>query len=377
MPQIITCPDCARELRVPEDLLGKQVRCPGCSVMFKAVAGGGEEVEDPIEEPDEEPAPRRKATDRDDRYSDSPRSSRRLAEDDRRDAGPSRRRRDEDDDDYEERGPSPRDKKAGWNKVRIGINLVMIGTWVWLAGLVLGGLGGLLGIVLLGGALTSGSSQTGLASLGFAGILLLLSVGVYYLCLFAELVLRLVGYGLCMAVPPRRDTGLRPLAITSFSLASAHVLFSILNIVVSGFTGFASSFRSRSGIDAAGGGVSLLARCADWRRSLSFYSFCAACATMLAHALAGSPITVLITFISYYVVAVLIVAVMICAGVGTAGVAMQSQSASSAANSMGAWVIIFLIMVFILGLVYVALHVWYVMVLQKIRDAVASYRRGL
>jgi hypothetical protein len=364
MPQIIICPECERKLRVPDDLLGKKVRCPGCSVMFKAVAAGDDEIA--IKEPDEEPAPRRKPPPREERISDSPRTGRRLAD------------RDEEDDDYEARAPSLRDQQAGWNKVRIGINLVMIGTWVWLAGMTLGGLGGLLGFVLLGGALISRSSQSGLTSLGFAGILLVLSIGTYYLSLFGELVLRLVGYGLCMAVPPRRDTGLKPLAITAFSLAAAHVVFSILNLAMSGFYGFASSMTGRSSMSAVGGGMSLVSGLCGLASFIVYLFFLrSVCYNARARELAGSPIKVLIVFIGFYVGSVLLLVVLICAGVGTAGLAMQSQSSSSAANSLGAWAIIFIIILCLLGLSYVALQVWYVMVLQKIRDAVASYRRRL
>lgn len=36
MPQIITCPHCPRKLRVPDELLGKHVKCPGCGQTFQA-----------------------------------------------------------------------------------------------------------------------------------------------------------------------------------------------------------------------------------------------------------------------------------------------------------------------------------------------------
>jgi len=38
MPIIISCPSCARQLRVPDDLLGKQVKCPACQTAFTAAA---------------------------------------------------------------------------------------------------------------------------------------------------------------------------------------------------------------------------------------------------------------------------------------------------------------------------------------------------
>jgi predicted Zn finger-like uncharacterized protein len=50
MPITINCPSCSRTLRVPDDLLGKNVKCPTCGTTFTASAEGS-----PPE--DEEPAP--------------------------------------------------------------------------------------------------------------------------------------------------------------------------------------------------------------------------------------------------------------------------------------------------------------------------------
>lgn len=40
MPETIHCPQCNRVLRVPDDLLGQQVKCPVCSTTFTAEMGG-------------------------------------------------------------------------------------------------------------------------------------------------------------------------------------------------------------------------------------------------------------------------------------------------------------------------------------------------
>jgi predicted Zn finger-like uncharacterized protein len=40
MPIVIHCPQCQRRLRVPEDLLGKTVRCPSCQTAFTAAEEG-------------------------------------------------------------------------------------------------------------------------------------------------------------------------------------------------------------------------------------------------------------------------------------------------------------------------------------------------
>src|SRR5262245_51070783 len=85
MPIQLTCPACQRQLRVPDNLVGQMVKCPGCKEAFKAV------VE---EAPPPEAPPSRRPQEEDDRYRDeAPRAERR----------PSRRDDDYDDDDRDER----------------------------------------------------------------------------------------------------------------------------------------------------------------------------------------------------------------------------------------------------------------------------------
>jgi predicted Zn finger-like uncharacterized protein len=36
MPSTVPCPSCGRELRVPDELIGKLVKCPACSQTFTA-----------------------------------------------------------------------------------------------------------------------------------------------------------------------------------------------------------------------------------------------------------------------------------------------------------------------------------------------------
>src|SRR5947207_2035453 len=40
----ITCPDCDRKLKVPEEVLGRKVRCPACKSPFLAQQGDEEET---------------------------------------------------------------------------------------------------------------------------------------------------------------------------------------------------------------------------------------------------------------------------------------------------------------------------------------------
>jgi hypothetical protein len=154
MPEVVSCPKCRRRSRLPERLLGKRVKCPGCAEIFTATLdapevparteeqvrkkkdeddSGGYEVvnegkkkrrtddeDDDYEVAADSKKRRRSDDDEDDeRVSEKPRVSRRGGDDEDEDdedrSRRSRRRREaEDDDDEEEaprRRPSVRKKK--------------------------------------------------------------------------------------------------------------------------------------------------------------------------------------------------------------------------------------------------------------------------
>lgn len=386
MSSTISCPSCQRTLRVPESLLGKNVKCPGCSHRFTAADQSESEEEAPrrstsvSEKPSRRPAAPPSPPPEDEEEERRP--SRRAKHDDDEDDDRRIQRsgRDEDEDDDEERGPSPRDVKAGWDKVRMGINLVMIGLWVWIGSSVLAALGGLLGIVLLGGTLASNLNNPNFASLGFAGVLVILSVGVYYLGTFAEFVLRLIGYGLCMAVPAQRRGGLKPLALTAFILSAVTIAFSLLNIAISGFSGFNSfnSLNKNGHMDVAGSGIGLLGGlCALASFVVYLFFLRSVCTAVRARELSSKPISVLIAFVCFWVISIVLMIIIGCAGAATLGSALQSQSSNKAVTSLGIWMVLLIAFGCIAVLAFMGLYVWYILILQKIRDAVASYRRRL
>ena len=138
MPLMIQCSSCGQKLRVPDDQIGRKVRCPACKVVFTAAADAAPEAqletvkpEPPCEERiskaeaarppsppragmEEEERPRRgrehdeeyeedrprRRREEDEDEDDRPRG-RREREDDER--SPRRREREEDDDDYRPR----------------------------------------------------------------------------------------------------------------------------------------------------------------------------------------------------------------------------------------------------------------------------------
>ena len=128
----IACPDCNKQLRVPDSAAGKNVKCPACGKTFQAFEIVEEQIQapppkrpakpapprpapPPREEIEEEPTPRRRRDRDEEDDDDRPRRRRGRDEDDRdeddryeEDDRP-RRRRDRDDDDDRPRGGRGRD----------------------------------------------------------------------------------------------------------------------------------------------------------------------------------------------------------------------------------------------------------------------------
>jgi len=108
MTTIIQCSACQRRLKVPENVVGKAVKCPICGAQFTATAAEGDSAPPPLPPADDEgiqreapplppakttlpPLSRRKPEPPDDDEA-SPRRSRRYDEDDDDDDRPRRRR---------------------------------------------------------------------------------------------------------------------------------------------------------------------------------------------------------------------------------------------------------------------------------------------
>src|SRR5260370_20065482 len=136
MPEIVKCPDCKRRVRVPDDLLGKTVRCPSCQVTFTAQAGDAEPPPPPMPkmelDPGDEPRVSRKPTSRRREEEDEDRPSRRRRDDDQEEDD-DRERPHFDDDEYgavEDEINAPTDgvskgKRRDWLHLRQGIGLLV------------------------------------------------------------------------------------------------------------------------------------------------------------------------------------------------------------------------------------------------------------
>jgi predicted Zn finger-like uncharacterized protein len=92
MPEVVQCPECERQLRVPDNLLGKAVKCPSCGTTFMASGPAAAPEAEPLaavpapEEPPAEPRrperprpPEERYPDEDEGYDDFERGGRRAS----------------------------------------------------------------------------------------------------------------------------------------------------------------------------------------------------------------------------------------------------------------------------------------------------------
>src|SRR5438094_8007416 len=113
MPEHVFCPHCTKRLRVPDHLLGRTVKCPGCANSFLAAVGGAP--------PADEPRPRDEAA-----FTERP--ARRSAETDADDE-PQRDQADwdEEDDDYEPDRPRRRRRRRRRSRRRSAAGSAALG----------------------------------------------------------------------------------------------------------------------------------------------------------------------------------------------------------------------------------------------------------
>jgi hypothetical protein len=222
MPVIVSCPDCRRPLRVPDELLGRTVRCPQCKVLFMASVTGAA------------PAGHRGGADAGGPY---PADFTRGPRDGYGRPQPPVRRPGRVGDEYDLEGDELTrwEIRRAWRRVRIGLTLTVIGGWFWVAGYGLLMFSMVLGTILGASAVSFQLRGRAEAAAGTAGGLLVvvgLCAAVYALCSVVELVLRAVGCGLCMAVPDRRGTAAKTLAITSFALGCASAVMALAGVAL-------------------------------------------------------------------------------------------------------------------------------------------------
>ncbi len=280
MPEIISCPECERKLRVPDHLLGKKVKCPGCGTMFTGQAQDAAPEKTPKTQP-------RAAAPREERIEEKPRAGRRpvvppppleeFEEEPDEEVRPRKRRprlkeEDEDypvsargdayEDDEDEPAELSRRAREGWRKVSSGLGLVSLSGWIDIALNVCGLIFYVILLISIFALIGAGNSQSvapgpafrpGVSPTGSPPSSGLAALGIFT-CLFsalfligglATLVLKSIGYGFCMSVPTTRGN-LKTLAVTTFSLFLSGMIMVVpscllsLLVIVAGLLIFAS-----------------------------------------------------------------------------------------------------------------------------------------
>jgi predicted Zn finger-like uncharacterized protein len=136
--ELVSCPECQRKLRVPNDLIGKVVKCPTCGQTFTADPARQAPPPKPPPTRQEKPARTSKVS-RDDDEDDDDRSRRRRSRsgrDDDDDDRPRRRRSrysrddDDDDDDYDRRRRQRRDLEPHRGAAVLTLGIVGLGLTV-------------------------------------------------------------------------------------------------------------------------------------------------------------------------------------------------------------------------------------------------------
>jgi predicted Zn finger-like uncharacterized protein len=169
MPEQVRCPECDATLRVPDHLLGKNVKCPRCKQTFTAqVEREVDELEEAETEPEPEPPrPRKRPVIRDEdeeeeeRSRPRKRSAARDEDEEEEEERPRPRRRpssrdDDEDGDEEEEEDRPRRRR----RRRRGGNAAAMVTGPAIALLVVGILGVLVGIANVVYTVAAGGDPT-------------------------------------------------------------------------------------------------------------------------------------------------------------------------------------------------------------------------
>ena len=183
MPETVTCPACSRTLRIPDNLAGKQVKCPGCGVPFIPAVNSVLPIDLELEV---------------------------VLPDHRRD------------DELPQRKRPAGARQEAFKRVRLGIMLVLISNYVFLGQSVLS--------LLLGGML--------LLSFGAVSSLSMISLVVHTICIIAVMLLTVLGMALNLYVrSSKREEG-RTLSILAFVFSAVSTFMLLVPLFGTMFLGF-------------------------------------------------------------------------------------------------------------------------------------------
>lgn len=434
MSTIVNCPSCQRKLKVPEELLGKKVKCPGCGGMFEAA----EEIDEspppsrpkreesrrsPREEEAERPSERRRRPARDDDDDDEDsrarrpaRSSRRdeydddedddrprratrssrLEEDDddddrpRRSARSSRYEEDEGDDDEETPSrPSRSQAREGWRQVARGLNFILwaivaaIGGGIAVACAMFIGIGATFGALMGGGAAPAGpgagpgpGGAAGAAAVGGIGIVI---VGILAIGLLLGVSGAIIaGKVFCLNVPARNEA--RRYAMISLVLSISGLALSALAFIVGMIMGAAGAINPMALI--GGGGSSALIGILDLIGGIvgvgshvTFVMFMRLVAEEIRKRSLAQSLLTLIIVISVSGGCLILSRIIALVGVAGGGAAAAAGNPAIGFGAMGGAGMASGALGCIFAITAIASVIWFIVSLVQVRGAVLQYNR--
>jgi hypothetical protein len=342
MPEFVTCPDCRRKLRVPDDMLGKMVKCPDCKGTFLATAGG-----------------RADAVTGGDDFEVLPRKAKRR-------------------DDYDDEGDeSPRERRlrktearAGWRGVRTGLQLNLYAMYTALTVLAASFLGGLLLVLLLliGGKTGAGGGFFSLLFILYAILGAAVSLGS-----LAAFILGSVGHVFFLKTPSEPGSGLWGLALATMLLWFGVVVLGFFG----GCGGCVITGATKGILAPVGGCVGLLGWVAMLAWFFVFWIYMRKlCLAARNTELARGPIYLMIAFPAYNVVGPLVLALLFfLAGAGMYTIASNASDPEAVYDAVGPMVAVALVFWFAFWIVDFCLLLWAAFLLQRVRGAVEQQIR--
>jgi predicted Zn finger-like uncharacterized protein len=363
MALVTQCPNCDRKLRVPDEYLGKRVRCPACKEIFTASTSAEtspaseESLRKPVaprsaEYEEEQPRVRRRQelppddNEDDDQYDEEPEES-----------------SDEDEPEPERR---PRRRRDDWLKVQNGVSLVLVSISIILltipAGMVASGIAAAAQAPPPGG----GPGQFQARQIGFnIGLWIGLVMGL------ASEAAALVGYFFCLSAPPKY--GAKTLATVCLVLGGASVVAVVLVFVLT-----LANVIQPGGLTMGASAVDMVRGLLALSKFFVFLFFLRAIAKLLREESLGRRTGYLIILNGVFLLGLVVLILIVVLSVGALGVAAQQQGADPqagrqlAAGFAGGFLAIAACGCgeLILGLTS---FVWYIVTLIQTRSAIARY----
>jgi hypothetical protein len=334
MPEIVACPDCGRKLRVPDDLLGRKVKCPGCGVNFVASVAG----------PASAAVSSAPARPKRDDYEPAPRQ-----------------------DDYEPDVSSKRSVKDGWKRVRSGLGFVLTSIWVFIGVFVLKIL---IGWVLV--ASLTASTGVWLSFMVFSAFGDMAVVG-----------LDITGLAFCMGAPPNKRYPVRGLGMTAFILSASFGAVSLLHHVIylvslsDAITTYSvnpfAAIGSLQSLNMAAV-LELLGYVIHLAAFITFLFFLRAACQAVKKDKLGTTIVTYMLVVGGVVFLAVVVSVLIVALAGAVAFSSTSIRGAQGAASLGILLIGFWCL---LGLAFLGLFIWYIVLLFQVKGVVDYYIRRL